>query len=80
MIDRRLRFLTWQSEQGLTLTEIARKMDMTPGHLSRIARGERPVSDGFAARFGKVFGWSVAGHLFYVGGFPPDAQEAESPS
>lgn len=65
MIDRRMRFLTWKSEHGLTLTAIARAMNLDLGHVSKVASGKRPVSDAFMGRFASTYGMVAAGKLFW---------------
>ena len=64
MIDRRMRFLTWKSEHGLTLTAIAAVMQLDLGHVSKVASGKRPMSDAFMGRFAQVYGHATAGRLF----------------
>lgn len=43
------------ADSGLTQTEVSRAMKFNKGYVSRVLRGERPLTDGFLWRFREVF-------------------------
>ena len=55
--------------RGLTLREVARLSGVEPGHLSRIERGQRPLSVDVLARLARVLGLPELAKLLrpYVG-------------
>ena len=74
--DKLTQLSTWMSERALSLSDLARQMDLDYSYLWRIARGDRPVTDSFIGRFGQVFGFDEAGRVFGDGQQQPCQEEA----
>jgi transcriptional regulator with XRE-family HTH domain len=70
MTGKHQQLLAWKEQQGLSVTELARRLGLDPGYISRILNGERPVGDAFVGRFAQVFGFDEAARVFGAAGEP----------
>lgn len=72
MTDKLTQLIAFKESKGLTWTALAEQLGFDLSYLSRIANGERPVSDSFIGKFAQVFGYDVAAQVF--GNGQPEAQ------
>ena len=52
-------FRTVRESRGLTLRQLAAEVDLSPGFVSRLERGQRPVTAAIAARLAGKLGTTV---------------------
>jgi plasmid maintenance system antidote protein VapI len=63
-MDRREQLLQWAQQQGITWTELSRKLDFSLSYITRMAAGERKITDGFLWRFAQCYGWEATKQVF----------------
>jgi hypothetical protein len=55
---------TWMNEQGMSITDLAERLEMSPCTVWRFVSGDRKVSVNFRLKFGNTFGFDLVFSLF----------------